>query len=268
MLFLNRITQNETSMIVTNTNRNENPGYASSIRPLKNKLFTDENLKKVLYETSASFFFVFFYFVLIDHALWGPSVPEKIIFTVTFMIIYFSISRIFLAISVVHILPLISFIELLNRENPRDFIFRLSGQFLGAFVAILVYSLGIKYEMAIDSGVQTDLLHPFLTGLFTGFLSQIIYFLYYFIIIKPDIGKILKCVLFSAGLGFVFFWVLLIGNISLLIPFGTLFHDILSGNQIKAETVLTGSMIYILVPVFFVAGTHSFMTGFILNKRD
>jgi hypothetical protein len=37
-----RYTNNETSMIVPNTNRNENPGYASSIRPLKNKLFTDE----------------------------------------------------------------------------------------------------------------------------------------------------------------------------------------------------------------------------------
>lgn len=36
----------ETSMIVPNTNRNENPGYASSIRPLKNKLFTDEKEKE------------------------------------------------------------------------------------------------------------------------------------------------------------------------------------------------------------------------------
>lgn len=34
--------QNETSMIVPGTNRNENPGYASSIRPSENKLFTDE----------------------------------------------------------------------------------------------------------------------------------------------------------------------------------------------------------------------------------
>jgi len=38
----------ETSMIVPNTNRNENPGYANwseanPIRSLKNKLFTDEN---------------------------------------------------------------------------------------------------------------------------------------------------------------------------------------------------------------------------------
>jgi len=219
----------------------------------------NDGLKEALYEIPTSFLFVLFYFLFIEHTLQGNSVLELILRPALFIIFYFLIFWFFYSRATVHILPVVSFIDSLSKEDFSEFMYRIPGQLLGAFLATLVHLAGIKYGPDADFALQVAPLHPFLTALFTGFISQFIYILYYFLIIKLKKGFILRCLLFSAGLGIIFFMVSFIQNITLLNPFGILFHYLLQGNALTVEMVLIGGIVHIIVPMFFIAGTHYFI---------
>jgi len=224
-----------------------------------NELKHNDDLKEALYEIPASFFFVLFYFLFIEHALQGNSVLELILRPALFTIFYFLVFWFFYSRATVHILPVVSFIESLSKENFSEFMIRIPGQLLGAFLATLVHMAGIKYGTDADFALQVEPLHPFLTGLFTGILSQIIYLLYYIFIIKLKNRFILRCLLFSIGLGILFFIISFMQNVILLNPFGIVFHYIFQGNPLNVGMVLTGGIVHILVPMLFIGGTHYFI---------
>jgi len=83
-----KICTDKTSIIVPNTNRNKNPGYANwseaeipegnSIRPLKNKLFTDEKQIDLLlgdHNLRTDPVSDGHYFVLLHHDCFGSNWP-------------------------------------------------------------------------------------------------------------------------------------------------------------------------------------------------
>jgi hypothetical protein len=144
----------------------------------------------------------------------------------------------------------------------------LPGQLVGAALAVLIIWANIASESRSLYSFQFIELDPFLTGLFTGFISQIIYLLYFFFIVHiKSISQFFRLVLFSIGLGIVFFIVTQLGKITLLNPFGFLFSSILNGHPESIQTVLIGVVIHIIVPMFFISGTHFFVKGIIVRRN-
>jgi hypothetical protein len=223
------------------------------------KLPENDELKEALFEVPASFFFVLFYFVFIEKVQ-GLLHFSGLIFTpILFACIYFLIFWVFSNLATVHVLPMISFIKTLDEENTGTFLFRLPGQFIGALLATLVYLLGTKFGTHVNYSLAFTPLNPFYIGLFTGLFSQLIYFTHFFLFKKLNSGNNTRYFLLAVGLGIVFLMISYLSSITLLNPFGMLFHFLLTGNQINTSIVLTGIVIHILVPMVFITGTHYFV---------
>jgi hypothetical protein len=224
-----------------------------------NALKQNDDLVEALYEIPASFFFVLFYFLFIEHALSGDSIPVLMLRSALFILFYFLVLWFFYSRATVHILPVVSFMHSLSKENFSEFIYRVPGQLLGAFLATVVHLAGIKYGPDADFSIQVEPVHPFLTGLFTGIISQIIYLLFYFFINRLKKGFVLRSLLFSIGLGIIFLIVFFIPNIIILNPFGIVFHYLLQGNPLTLGIIFIGGIVHILVPMIFIGGTHYFI---------
>lgn len=227
----------------------------------------NQTLKEAFWEIPASFVFVIFYFLLITNVAKIYEVG-LIGSSLIFSIVWFLLVKLFSFKTEVHILPVISFTESLIKEDFSTFIYRLPGQFLGAVLAVLIILIDVEAGYNSLYSIQFVPVHPFLTAIFMGFAAQLIYFLYFFLLTRnKTLPPTIKLILFSIGLGIVFFIVNTIGNISLLNPFGILLSSLLNGHPVSLNAFLTGSLIHVIVPMIFIAGTHYFLTGFVFKGK-
>ena len=229
-----------------------------------NSIKQNDTLKEALYEIPASFFFVLLYSFLVGPVIGHDGMTNRLLIgAVLFALVYFIESIIFFSKADVHIIPIISYIESLRRNDFSIFLYRLPGQFAGAVLAILVIWINIASESKSIYSFEYFQLDPFLTALFTGFISQIAYLLHFFIMVRLKIvSAVLRFLLFSAGLGVLFFIVTQFGKITLLNPFGFLAISILNGEPENIQTIFLGIVIHIIVPMVFISGTHFFLKGF------
>ncbi len=238
--------------------------YVKSIDMKYSNFLNKQWKKESIYEFSASFFFVLLYFLSIEHAIDLFSSSLTVFGSVIYTILYFLIVTILSKMASVHILPVVSFIEYLNTGSLYYFFCKVANQFMGALLAIILHIWVLRYGSDSDLSNYATPLNPFFIGLFTGFLSQIIYLLH-LILWRLQIYRISRYFLFSVGLGFVFAIISVIGSITLLNPFGLLLHYLISGNPITIKLIFTGSMVHILIPMIFVSGTHYFLKGFVIK---
>lgn len=228
----------------------------------------NQTLIEAFWEIPASFVLVIFYFVLItkvENVFEVGLIGSSLIFS----FLWFLIIKLFSFKTEVHILPVVSFTESLVKDDFSYFIYRLPGQLLGAILAVLIISIDNKAGYNSLFSIQFAPVHPFLTAIFMGFASQLIYFLYLFLLVKNKrLPSSIKLILFSFGLGIIFFIANTIGNISLLNPFGILLSSLLNGHLVSLTTFLTGGLIHVISPMLFIAGTHYFVTGFIFKKKQ
>lgn len=227
----------------------------------------NQTLRKAFWEIPASFVFVILYFLLVTIFLNIREINSLGISALLFSAIWFIEVKIFSFKAKVHILPVFSFIESLADDDFTSFIYRIPGQFLGVAVAILVLLLDAGSDYTALYQIQFFPADAFLSTIFTGFIAQLIYFLYYILFYKTKLSDSLKLFFHSARLGVLFFMVSKIGNISLFNPFGILFSSLLNGHRIRLNTFMIGSTIHIIVPMFFIGGTHYFMNGFVFRKN-
>ncbi|HCE56945.1 MAG TPA: hypothetical protein DER09_03870 [Prolixibacteraceae bacterium] len=230
-----------------------------------NSIKQNDALKEALYEIPASIFFVIFYSFLIGPII-GPegTAIKLLIGAALFALVYFIETNVFFPKVDVHIIPIISYIESLRRNDISIFLYRLPGQFAGAVLAILMIWTTIAPESKSLYSFEYFQLDPFLTALFTGFIAQFAYLLHFFVMVRMKIASsVLRFFIFSAGLGVLFFIVTQFGKITLLNPFGFLAISILNGHQGHIQTIFLGVVIHIVVPMVFISGTH-----FFLNRVD
>lgn len=228
-----------------------------------NSIKQNDILKEALYEIPASFFFVLLYSFLVSAVIGHDETTSKLlIVAVLFAFVYFIELAVFFSKVEVHIIPMVSFIESLRRNDISIFLYRLPGQFIGAVLAIIMLWTTIASETKPLYSFEFFQLDPFLTGLFTGFISQLAYLLYFFVMVRLRIvSSFLRLMLFSAGLGVLFFLVTQLGRITLLNPFGFLAISVLNGPPQNIQTIVLGIVIHIIVPMAFIGGTHFFLMG-------
>lgn len=228
----------------------------------------NQTLKEAFWEIPASFVFVIFYFLLITKGINTKEIGATGGFLV-FSFVWFLMVKLFSFKTEVHILPVISFSESLVKDDFSSFIYRLPGQFFGAVLAVLIILIDVQADYNSLYSIQFVPIHPFLTAIFMGFAAQLIYFLYLFLLVRNrTLHSTLRLILFSIGLGIIFIIVNTIGNISLLNPFGILLSSLLNGHPVSLNTFLTGSLIHVVVPMIFIAGTHYFLKGFVFKEMQ
>ena len=229
----------------------------------------NQSLKDALWEIPASFIFVILYFLMATQLISIDGIGSTIGGSLLFAGIWFILVKGFSLKAHVQILPVISFTDSLIKDDFSAFLYRLPGQFLGTLLATLIFLTDIETDYSTLFQIQFVPADAFFTGLFTGFIAQIIYFLYFFLICRSKIfRRDLRLILFSLGLGILFLAISQTGNISLLNPFGILFSSLLNGHPVSLNTFLIGSVIHVIVPMIFIAGTHYFLTGFIFRKNN
>jgi hypothetical protein len=229
----------------------------------------NQPLKDALWEVPASFIFVILYFLIVTKLIPLDGIGSTIGGSLLFAGIWFLLVKVFSLKAHVQILPVISFTDSLVKDDFSVFLYRLPGQFLGALLAILVTLTDIETDYSTLFQIQFVPADAFFTGLFTGFIAQIIYFLYFFLIYRTkSFRPNVRLILFSLGLGILFLVITQTGNISLLNPFGILFSSLFNGHPVSLNTFLTGSVIHVIVPMIFIAGTHYFLTGFIFRNNQ
>jgi len=157
---------------------------------------------QTLYEITGSFFLAFFYFILLEFTLTDVVSFPLILGSVLFAILYFVLIIILSKNYSPHFIPLISFIELLRTEKSDGFLLRISGQFAGALLATLVHFFILKTSISVNLTLYAVPLHPLLTAIFTGFISQFVYFL--IIALDRVNPTIVKYLLLSVVLGVIF----------------------------------------------------------------
>lgn len=218
-------------------------------------------------EIFASFLLVFFYTLFIVYST--SILPSFGVFSkgIFYFLLYFVILLLFSGKITVHILPLISFIEFLKTEKAGNFIYRISGQFAGALIGTILHIWILKFGKNIDYSFYANPLHPFLTGLFTGILAQVIYFAY-LIIHRLGLKKIIKYFILSIALGSIFLIITHIESITLLNPFGLLMHYLFNGQQLTIELFFIGLTVHVITPMAFITGTHYFIKGYILKEKN
>ncbi|MDZ7634354.1 MAG: hypothetical protein U5L72_07945 [Bacteroidales bacterium] len=158
-------------------------------------------LKEAFWEVPASFAFVILYYLLITKFINMQDISSVIFSSLLFSVIWFLEVKLFSLKAKVSILPVFSFIESLAEDDFSSFIYRLPGQFLGAILAIpvMLFDTGADYVALYQfQFIPAD---SFLLGIFTGFIAQIIYFIYYILFYKTKLAGGLKLLLLSAGYG-------------------------------------------------------------------
>lgn len=223
-------------------------------------------IKEATVEIIGSFIFVFLYFLSIEHAIGAFSAFEIVLGSVAYGVIFFTIVLFLSEIASVHILPIVSFIELLKTDHVTNFFSRITAQLIGAIVATVFHIWIIRFGSDANFNDYAEPLDPFFTGLFTGFLSQAIYLLYTFIW-RWQKDRLARYFLLSVGLGALYALVTVIGSITLLNPFGLLTHYLIIGNPITLKLIVTGGIVHVLTPMLFIAGTHYFLKGFIFKAK-
>jgi hypothetical protein len=218
-------------------------------------------------EMKASFVFVLLFFLLIDPVTRMNGETGILLGAFLYTLIYFVIAWFYKPGISVHIIPIISFINSLYENNFKYFLLRIAGQFAGAFGAVFLYVMA-------TGGGNTDYSHlikplnPFLTGLFMGLLSQVIYFLYFFLLSPERKSTYLKVLLLSVGMGILYDLTFYLGSISLFNPFGLLFDYFLGKPDVSFFNFFTDSIIHVIVPMLFITGTHYFTTRFIVRIEN
>jgi hypothetical protein len=229
--------------------------------------FKNEEISDAMYEVPASFLFVLGYLMLIENPIVNKFNSGTLITSVLFSVLYYTIYKLFESKATVHMFPLVSFIESLLTRNIKIFVYRAASQVLGALFAILLFflSLNIISERTMIFSVQPA--EPFITGIFTGFLAQLIYFQYYFILRKWNISSTIRYLAYSTTLGLIYVIIAFYPNIIILNPFGLALHYLFSGNPVNVYLVLKGITSQIIIPMIFVSGTHLFVIMFIRYRK-
>lgn len=221
-------------------------------------------------EFVGSFLYILLYFIIIE-TYTGPSNPKKLLIGASVLsIVYFAIGWYFKPHASVHLLPVVSFIKLLDNNNLKCFFLRTGGQLIGAFFATFTYLLATgggtkEYNLVPDPS------HPFLTALFTGILGVMIYFIYLFVLRGQKNSSYSRFLLFSIGLGVIFYLTYFLESITLLNPFGLLPHYLLPNPTFTITEILVGLTVHVLVPMLFISGTHFYINGFlkvVFKKTD
>lgn len=218
-------------------------------------------------ESVASFLFVLLYFLLINPVAKQNAGADMWIGAMVFTAVYFAIGWYYKPHASIHILPVVSFIKALHQDTFKCFLLRVSGQVSGAFAAafIVFYASGGVFNVY---DLMLVPLHPFLTGLFTGLLAQVIYFLYFFLILRKNKLPYFRFFLFSLGLGVLYLIAGYLQGITLLNPFGLLLDYMLNAQTINFGGLLTGIVVHVLVPILFITGTHYFVVGFFIKSHS
>ena len=216
-------------------------------------------------EAVASFLFVLLYFLLINPVAKQNDGANMWVGGLIFTLVYFAISWYYKPHASIHILPVVSFVKALHQDTFKCFLLRVSGQVSGAFGAafIVFYASGGGFN---DYNAMLQPLNPFLTGLFSGLLAQVVYFLYLFFRLRRNKFSYFRFIIFSLGLGVLYFVASFLPGITLLNPFGLLLDYMLNASAIHFWGLLTGVVVHVLVPILFISGTHYFVVGFFLKK--
>ncbi len=228
-------------------------GYFKSIK-------ADPELVEALYEIPASFIFVIVQFVIINQMGNGKNIVDGLIGYLIFASFYYLIYMLFASKATVHILPVISFIDSLTKNNLAIFLYRIPGQVLGSLLATIINISTIKYNIEVEPIINPS--SYTLTALYTGFIALGIYLLYLFIFNWLKINIKIRHLLFTITIGLIFILVVYMNGISLFNPFGIFFQHILTNNSLTAQLLLIGIVVHIVTPMVFIFGTYFFLAGY------
>lgn len=216
-------------------------------------------------EMVGSFVYVLLYFLLIVPLTMQYEKFGLLIGAFTLAVVYFAIGWFYKPHASVHLIPIISFIKVIQNSNFKCFFYRITGQVAGALVAAFLYYL-VSGGKINNYNLMVHPLNPFLTGLFIGIIAICIYFLYAYFLHNQKGTAYFRFFIFSLGLGGVFYITFSLANITLLNPFGLLLHYLLTNNMLTLSHFLIGITVHAIVPMLSIIGTHFFVLGFL--KKD